>query len=203
MCDPNCFEDYKGMSESDSSVVFESYLGEYTLAYCKGLCTAWNDDCGESCANACEGIRLDSNGCYLTSMIETEDLMYTDDVAAYYSKYFCFDGEVVASDNVLVGDDGSVECELTELFSECNYSGLSAVVFDPVLELDFIPQSFCLPEYTTLVIHDEYDLNGNTAEYSESLSCIDSIDFSLVGLSSTQVRKVLGKKHAFKVEIRK
>merc|ERR1711881_715479 len=113
--------------------------------------------------------------------------MGTDDVAAYFSKYFCFDGEIVKN-NVVVGDDGTVECELAELFSECNYSGLSAVVFDPVLELDFIPQSFCLPEYTTLVIHDEFDLNGNTAEYTESLACIDNIEFSLVGLSQNQVR---------------
>jgi len=139
MCDPNCFEDYKGMAESDASVVFESYYGEYQLADCKGLCTAWNDDCGSSCSHACEGIRLDSNGCYLTSMLDTDELIYTDDVAAYYSKYFCFDGEVTASDNTLIGDDGTIECELAELFSECDYTGLSAVVFDPVLELDFIP----------------------------------------------------------------
>jgi len=157
------------MAEVDDSIVFEKYLGTYALADCKGLCTSWNEDCGDSCTYACEGIRLDSNGCYLTAMADTDDLKYTDDVNAYYSKYFCFDGEVVVeNDNLTVNDDGSIDCELAELFSECDYTGLSAVVFDPVLELDFAPKSFCLPEYTTLIIHDEYDLAGNTVEYTES-----------------------------------
>lgn len=55
------------MKEGTEDEIFEAYSGYYSLADCKGLCVTYNDEnCGDSCENACEGVKLDSYGCYLT-----------------------------------------------------------------------------------------------------------------------------------------
>lgn len=61
-------------------------------------------------------------------------MIYSDDTAAWFSKYVCFDGELISDDsdeyfseseeeetNTFVDEDGVVSCELTEVFSECDF----------------------------------------------------------------------------------
>jgi len=68
------------------------------------------------------------------------------------------------------------------LYSECGYTGMNTKICDdtPFTDIDYEVKSIKVPEDRTIYLYNLPCFNGQNAQFTQDVECLDHIEFSML-----------------------